>query len=98
MTDFYKRMTDADHRLTLAIQNGEGACRIAYLESIVEEARKQAESDEFKFLAPTSQALPAIKLPVTIFTNGKGCKWINDADGEAVEFDRLVMTLNEAAG
>jgi len=51
MTDFYKRMTEADHRLTEAIQNGEGQCRIAYLESIVEEARKQAENEEFEFLA-----------------------------------------------
>lgn len=95
MTDFYKRMTDADHLLTEAIQNGEGACRIAYLESIVEEARKQAEREEFEFLAPPRRAMsPPIKLPVTIFTNGKGCKWINDADGEVIEFEQIVAALN----
>ncbi len=53
--DFYKRMTDTDHQLTLAIQNGDGPCRIAYWESVVEERRKDAEAEEYEYLRNNDQ-------------------------------------------
>lgn len=38
-----------------------------------------------------------IQTPVTIYTNGNGCKWINDAEGEAVDFVTVANALNTAA-
>lgn len=38
-----------------------------------------------------------IKTPVTIYTNGNGCKWINDAEGEAVDFVTVADALNRTA-
>ncbi len=35
-----------------------------------------------------------IQTPVTIYTNGNGCKWINDAEGEAVDFVTVADALN----
>ena len=38
-----------------------------------------------------------IQTPVTIYTNGNGCKWINDAEGEAVDFVTVADALNRTA-
>ena len=55
--DFYRRLREADQKLTEAIQNNEGSCRIGYLESRVEDARKLSEAEELEFIQATAEAV-----------------------------------------